>query len=387
MKKLAIISSHPIQYYAPVFKLLAQTPGVDVKVFYTWGEDSIKKYDPGFGKMIEWDVPLLEGYDHRFLHNTSKNPGTHHFWGIVNPGAKKEIEAYKPDAVLVYGWSWHSHLSLMRNFKGQVPVYFRGDSTLIDTLPGWKSMVRSLFLKRVYSTIDKAFYTGSSNKLYFIKHGIAAHNLNFAPHAIDNARFGSDFSAAAHQLRAALGIPDGDMLILFAGKLEEKKDPERLLKSFAELHNRKVHLLFTGNGKLEDQLKSQSRAFGVSGRVYFHPFQNQSTLPAYYHAADLFCLPSKGPGETWGLAVNEAMACGKAVLVSDKTGCAADLVRPGVNGEVFRSGNVADLKNKLETLLANNVALADMGKQSAQIIADFSFNRQAAAIAQTILQA
>ncbi|HEY0579871.1 MAG TPA: hypothetical protein VGC75_04115, partial [Candidatus Nitrosocosmicus sp.] len=85
MKRLAIVSTHPIQYYAPLFQLLASIPGVCLKVFYTWGESSVNKMDPGFQKQIEWDIPLLEGYEYEFLVNTSDNPGTHHFNGIINP--------------------------------------------------------------------------------------------------------------------------------------------------------------------------------------------------------------------------------------------------------------------------------------------------------------
>src|SRR4051812_4674321 len=102
MKKLAIISTHPIQYYAPVFKMLSEEKGLFVKVFYTWGEESVSKFDPGFGKEIQWDIPILEGYDFEFLENKAKNPGSHHFNGIVNPAAIKRIEDFKPDVILVY---------------------------------------------------------------------------------------------------------------------------------------------------------------------------------------------------------------------------------------------------------------------------------------------
>src|SRR5665213_974016 len=111
MKKLAIITTHPIQYYAPVFRLLHQRQKVDIKVFYTWGEDvSAGKYDPGFNKKIVWDVPLLEGYPYEWVKNSAKDPGTHHFMGIVNPDLIGQITAWQPDKVLVYGWGFYSHL-------------------------------------------------------------------------------------------------------------------------------------------------------------------------------------------------------------------------------------------------------------------------------------
>ncbi|RYG43910.1 MAG: glycosyltransferase family 1 protein, partial [Chitinophagaceae bacterium] len=83
MKRLAIVVTHPIQYYAPVFQALTASKQVELKVFYTWGEGSVKKFDPDFKKVIEWDIPLLEGYAYEFLTNKSSDPGTHHFRGII----------------------------------------------------------------------------------------------------------------------------------------------------------------------------------------------------------------------------------------------------------------------------------------------------------------
>ncbi len=132
-RKIALISSHPIQYNAPLFAFLAKEPEIDLMVFYTWGEAALgPKYDPDFGKEIEWDIPLLEGYNYTFLKNTSKEPGSHHFKGIINPTLIQEIEVWAPDAVWVWGCAFDSHLKAMRYFKGKVPVWFRGDSTLLD---------------------------------------------------------------------------------------------------------------------------------------------------------------------------------------------------------------------------------------------------------------
>jgi len=76
LSKIAIVTSHPIQYNAPLFKRLAGVSCIDLLVFYTWGKDGAgKKYDPDFNREISWDLPLLEGYDYRFCENTSKKPG------------------------------------------------------------------------------------------------------------------------------------------------------------------------------------------------------------------------------------------------------------------------------------------------------------------------
>lgn len=379
-RKLAVVVTHPIQYYAPLFKQLGARQDCQLKVFYTWGVDSVKKFDPDFGKEIEWDVPLLTGYDYEFLLNTSARPGSHHFRGISNPGAIKSIDRYGPDAILVYGWAYRSHLQLLRHYKGKVPLWFRGDSTLLDAGNGIKNFARRRFLSWVYRYTDLAFYVGTHNKAYYKTFGLKESQLVFAPHAVDNRRFSEGSREDAVALRRKLNIPVDALLVLFAGKLEPKKDPVTLLQAFLRLAHPDAYLLYAGNGVLEPELKSIAAGSDLLGRVKFTDFQNQAAMPALYKACDLFCLPSVGPGETWGLAVNEAMAAARPVLVSSKTGCSIDLVEPGVNGAIFRSGDTADLVQKLSALLRDPVLLKKMREASAALIENWSVDAQVNAI-------
>jgi glycosyltransferase involved in cell wall biosynthesis len=367
-----------------VFKALSMQKEMAVKVFYTWGEGSLKKYDPGFKREVEWDIPLLEGYDYVFLKNTSQNPGSNHFKGIINPDAVKLIEAFDPHAVLVYGWAWHSHLKIIRSLSNKRQIWFRGDSNLLDRAPGWKTALRSLLLRCIYTYIDKAFYVGTANKAYFLKFGLKPRQLKFAPHAIDNSRFSACRREEAEDLRKRLGIPENGILILFAGKLEPKKDPLALLEAFSAIKKENTYLLFAGNGILEDQVKAKAATSAKKDRILFLGFQNQRQMPVLYQACDLFCLPSRGPGETWGLAVNEAMASGKAILVSDRVGCSLDLVKEGVNGSIFRSGDLSDLTCKLEKLVSDPEGLPEMGKQSQLIIQNWTFDHQVSSIVEEI---
>lgn len=372
-KKLAIIITHPIQYYAPVFELMAKQ--ITLKVFYTWGEQSLDKFDKGFKQNIEWDLPLLEGYDYMFLDNRASDPGTHHFNGISNPYLIKEIQTYKPDAILIYGWAWQAHLKAIRFFKGKIPIYFRGDSTLLNKSSGLTNMLKTFFLKWVYWHVDVAFYVGQENKAYYEKYGLKQHQLKFAPHAIDNNRFSVNRIAEACSIRERLGIGKDEILILFAGKFDHVKNPLLLLNIFIELDNKNTHLLFVGNGVLEEKLKAESKTPNVcTNRIHFMDFQNQTQMPAIYQACDLFCLPSNS--ETWGLSVNEAMASGKAILVSDQVGCARELIEPKMNN-IFKSGDPDDLKNKLKNLTRNKNTLNEYGKASKEIIKNWTFERQA----------
>ena len=382
MKQLAIITTHPIQYYAPVFKLLHQRQQINIKVFYTWGEDAVKKYDPGFNKEIEWDIPLLDGYPFEWVVNIALQPGSHHFNGIINPDLNEQIKQLNPDAILVLGWAYNSHLKAMRYFKNKIPVYFRGDSTLLDEQKGIRAVLRTIYLKWVYRHVDHAFYVGTNNKAYFKKYGLRENQLSFAPHAIDNERFGIDRSVEAMDLRNSLGLSPTDLLILFAGKFEEKKNPLLLIDAVLQLEMMNCHLLFVGNGVLETELKKKVQQ---ADNIHFKDVQNQTYMPVIYQACDLFCLPSKGPGETWGLAVNEAMACGKAILASDKVGCAIDLIKDNDNGAIFASGDINDLKQKLKTLIKSPEELRGYGVNSLNRIKDWNFTNIAVAIESKLL--
>jgi glycosyltransferase involved in cell wall biosynthesis len=345
-----------------------------VKVFYTWGEKAKEEvFDPGFGKERKWDIPLLDGYEYEFLFNSSKSPGSHHFRGINNPDLIRKVKSFKADAILVFGWAFQSHLQVIRYFKNKLPVYFRGDSTLLDE-PGmfsFKKFARRLFLRWVYSHIDYALYVGTANKEYFLAHGVPEKKLIFAPHAIDNCRFQETLLKNESSIsRNEMNIPDESIVFLYAGKFEEKKDPLLLVNAFKQIPEQNIILLLVGSGLLDDKIKYQIRG---DTRIKCLPFQNQTVMPHVYNLCDVFVLPSKGPGETWGLAVNEAMACGKAILASTKVGCSGDLVKEGINGYVFNSENVNDLHDKMRLMVNHPKQLLEMGKNSRVIIENYKF--------------
>ena len=216
--RLAIVSTHPIQYYAPIFQLLARSRAVAPRVFYTWSQTaSAAVADQGFGRAITWDIPLLEGYEYEFVPNLAARPGTTHFGGLRTPGLVPAIQSWGADAVLVFGWHSHSHLQALRHFKGRLPVFFRGDSTLLDRPRWWRAAARRVFLGWVYRHIDVAVAVGSNNKDYFRWCGVPADRIALAPHAIDTDRFADPDGAHARraaQWREELGIPSSARVLL-----------------------------------------------------------------------------------------------------------------------------------------------------------------------------
>jgi glycosyltransferase involved in cell wall biosynthesis len=384
-KRLAIVTTHPIQYYAPLFKMLTERGKLTVKVFYTWSQSQQgAKFDPGFGKSIEWDIPLLQGYDYAFVNNTSLKPNSHHYSGIVNPTLNTEIQEWNPDAILIIGWNFNSHLKCMRYFHKKVPILFRGDSTLLAEQLGPKLLIRTFFLKWVYRYIDYALFVGTNNKKYFLRHGVKENQLIFAPHAVDNERFydtDNIFANDAKRWRYNLGIMENDLVFLYAGKLEYKKDPELLLNAFNNITDTSIHLIIVGNGPLEDKLKKKYKSVK---NLHFIDFQNQSQMPAVYRLGDTLVLPSKGPVETWGLSVNEAMASSRSIIVSDRCGCGIDLVKDNFNGFIFRRTNLKNLISKMMLIINNRRRLHEMGNASLEIIKQWSFKKICLALEQIV---
>ena len=363
-----------------------------VKVFYTW-RDAGPARDVKFGKEFAWDIPLMEGYDFKVVPNTSPDPGTHHRQGLVNPDLVERVKAWKPDAVHITGYNYVSHGQAIKELsKAGIPVIFRGDSHLLDDRgPWWKWWIKKSWLSRVYSRPQGFAYVGQNNRDYYRAFGVPERKLFPVPHTIDVGRFAEpheELEARALAWRRELGIPDDHFVFLYAAKLEPRKRPMELLEAFLAANIERATLLFVGSGELEEALRARvNTGHGLTrikgrispggcadrtgqecsspgtpgsrkgppeeaencelntansrGSVLFLEFQNQSAMPVVYRLGDALVLPS-GHGETWGLAVNEAQACGRPALVSDCVGCARDIIREGENGSVFRTDDWED---------------------------------------------
>ena len=359
-KRLAFVVSHPIQYVVPLYQRLSRRDDVAIKVFFTWhaGEEAVE--DRGFGERVAWDIPLTQGYEFERVPNVSTDPGTHRFLGLRNPSLVGRIMAWRPDFVHVTGWAWASHLQAMHALRRRgVPILFRGDSHLLDSSqsgPRW--WIKRALLRRVFSWPAAFLVVGSANRDYYEKLGVEPARLFPCPHSIDVARFAEPadvLEQEAARWRRDLGISSARRVVLYAGKFERKKRPVHLMRAVQQLSDPGIVMVLVGGGELQQEVDAAAAA--DPGRFRVLPFQNQSRMPVVYRLGDLFVLPS-AQDETWGLAVNEALASGRPVLVSDRVGCAADVVDATCGG-IFPWNDLSALGKAMDELIRN----ADKGAE------------------------
>ena len=352
MTRLAILTSHPIQYYAPLFRALARH--VDLHVFYAYSATPQQQAAAGFGVKFDWDVDLTSGYAHSFLRNVAKHPGPSHFSGCDTPEIGAELRNGRFDAVLAFGWHLKSLLQgAWAARRAGLPVLVRGDSQLATPRRAMVRLAKEFVYPPFLRLFDAALYVGERNRDYYLHYRFPENRLFRAAHCVDTEFFAARATAQAREaLRGRLGIGADEKVLLFAGKLIARKRPLDLIEAAARLSGgpQNVRLLIAGSGELQAGMTARCRELGVTAD--FLGFRNQSEMPEAYAAADALVLTSGG-SETWGLVCNEALACGRPVIVSDAAGCAGDLAGDGQAGRTFAMGDTAGLADAIRGVLCN----------------------------------
>jgi glycosyltransferase involved in cell wall biosynthesis len=366
-RRIAFVVSHPIQYLVPLYQKLASRDDTEVKVFFTWHAGERAVDDPGFGRPIAWDIPLTEGYAFEQVANVASDPGTHKFLALRNPTLLERVMSWQPDVVHINGWAWLSHLQLLFALKKRgVPTLFFGDSHLLDgNAGGPRWWIKSALLRRIFSWPTACLFAGSANRAYFEIFGVPPQRLYPCPHAIDVNRFAEPAAQReeeAARWRSELGIAADRKVLLYAGKFEPKKRPAELMRAVARLPEPAPMLVMAGSGELQGEI--DAIAATDPARFKILPFQNQSRMPVVYRLGDIFVLPS-GLGESWGLAVNEALACGRPVIVSDRVGCAADVVDASC-GRIFRADDWTEFGKTVTAMFGDPDKLADMRRAAGE---------------------
>jgi glycosyltransferase involved in cell wall biosynthesis len=325
---ILIFETHPIQYKAPIYQRLQQLRPGSFRVIYGTDGSMRDGLDPEFGRKVTWDVPLLDGYPHTVLGN-QKGPALEGIRSLSGRGIFKLLRQEKPQAVLVAPFLFEFDIVVFLScLLLRIPIWIRvetQDEAVVR--PKWKGDVRTAVYWVAYKFVAHAFFIGILNRDHLMRHGIKPEKMSLAPYA-SPLKFPADTAARQKlrdETRAKLGIASDEIMLLFAGKLIDKKNPALILTALALLPAdlaKKIRVVYVGSGELEPVLRREAEKF--PGQVQFAGFINQSEMPAYYLAADILALPSRRMGETWGLVVNEALAAGSGVIVSAAVGSSRD---------------------------------------------------------------
>jgi glycosyltransferase involved in cell wall biosynthesis len=372
--RLAIVASHVIQYQDPFFRLLAAEADVDLTVFYCSMQGAEQYRDEDMKTTLRWDVDLLQGYRWKVLRNFARNPNAG-FTRVVNPGIVPALLRGRFDAVIfMLGWGTiTSLLGMLACRAARIPFFLFGDSSFPPPVTNARGAIRAGFLRTLFGLTTGFMTSGALNGDYYAHYGADRRRFFLLPWAVDNERFARAAAMNAEEraaLRARYGIAREAFTIVFSAKLVPRKDPMTLLRAAAAMQHRAT-VLFLGDGELRGSLEAVARERRLD--VAFAGFVNQTELPKHYAIADVFVLPSTY--EPRGAVVNEAMACGLPVIVSDRCGSIGDIVRPGDNAFVFPAGDAPALAAQLDLLAGDPSLLRTMSERSRALIGEWDFAR------------
>lgn len=382
-KRLGIFVSHPIQYFAPLWRRLAANSGLSVRVHF-FSDHSVRGgEDAGFQVPIAWDVPLLEGYDHSFL---SRNADLSRPLSVSLADARAVLRNGQFDWVMVLGYNSRFEIQVVRAARRlDIPVLQRGELT--DCRPyetvWYRRLFRDRYLKWFYRHVARFCYIGVNARRHLLRLGVSDDCMFFSPYSVDSVYFENQYQQLDRETcRQDLRIDSEQLVLLFSGKFIPRKAPLLLIDAIARLRGKeKLTLIMLGDGLLRPEVESRAQAV-VGSRGLLPGFVNQSQLGRYFRAADVFVLPSVY--ETWGLVVNEAMHFRLPAVVSSGVGCAPDLIRDGETGWVFPADDAKELANRLKEILDAPDQARLMGAAAQDHIRGYSIEASAAGISQAI---
>lgn len=346
--------------------------------YYHQGMAGRATLDAGFGVEVKWDIDLTGGYPHQVFMNT---PATYRLSEQIKIAPKLLLWSLKEQKtpLLLMGWFveliWF--IWLIRILVG-APVMVTGDNTPqsfgLYPKPAWRMKVLRWLLKHT----SAVFFFGKYNRDFWISLGVSVEHLFYTPHSVDIARFtdaASRLVPERHEMCRQYGLDSEKPTLCFCGKLIPKKHPLELLEAYYSAGlGEKVQLIFVGDGMLRYQLEKRIQELNLR-HVHLLGFMNQSQMPKAYVLGDVICLISD-PTETWGLVVNEAMACGRPVLVTDEVGCTPDLVDE-TNGWVVPANDPVALARTLRQAYEERRTWDEKGQQSLKKISRHTYDAMA----------
>jgi len=362
-RRIVILASHVIQYSSPLFRRMAQDPRLDLRIAYCTLQGATPSVDPEFGVEVKWDTSVLDGYPWVHIPNRSPEPGLGRFFGLFNPGVWGFIRKNHFDAAILPGYFYFTAWIAIAAAKWSgTPIIFVTDS---HSLRSWnaqsplKLRFKKWLVRRIFS-LGNAIMVSSTGGVEYLKSlGFSSDRIFLVPTAVDNDWWTEQAARVDRAaVRAGWKIPQHATVAVFCAKLQQWKGPMDLLEAFGLAAVPNSYLVYAGDGPEKGNLERRAAELGLTDRVKFLGFVNQSQLPSTYTASDFLVLPSLF--EPFGLVVNEAMLCGLPAVVSDRVGAKFDLVRADENGYVFPAGDVDALASILRQVMSDPEKRASM---------------------------
>jgi glycosyltransferase involved in cell wall biosynthesis len=363
--KVAVITANPTPYRTPFFAHLARREDLEVKVFFLTRASATRP----------WHVQL-EGFEHEFLREFSiPVGGKDRARYRINPGIIGRLARGKFDAVVIAGYNhFTTQAAILYCTATRKPWCLMSESHIRKERGVLKKALKKVFLKGLLSQMGAAMVTGTLAARYMESLGVPADAVFVVANTPDVERLkkaSEELSGSRERIRADLGV-SGKSVVLFVGRLLPEKGLSVLFDAYGKVQAgmQDTALLVAGDGPMRGECKRRVRDDRLED-VSFLGFVSQEELPEVYVAADVFALPSLV--EPWGVVVNEAMACGLPVLLSDRVGASADLVEEGVNGFVVGTGDARALSEAILEVLSDENRRAEMGMRSREIISDWDY--------------
>lgn len=373
-RRLTIVTEIISPYRIPLFNALAQRTDVDLHVIFLAETDSTLR---------QWNIYKEEiQFSYQVLPSWRKRIGAYNV--LLNGGVSRALATSAPEWILCGGYNYLAFWQALIWARARnIPLFLWSESTERDQRRGFAlvELLKSEFLRKCGGFV----VPGRSSRDYLRALKIDEGQILTAPNAVDNDLFCRTASAArqnAAECRAQLDLPQ--RYFLFVGRLVRDKGVFDLLSAYATLEEsirREVGLVLVGEGSSRSSLEAAAARI-APGAIRFAGFAQRDQLAAYYALADVLILPTYT--DPWGLVVNEAMACGLPVIVSEVAGCAADLVRANWNGILTAPGDISSLASAMRHLANRPDMRRAMGVNSSELISRYSPTEWASAIGRMI---
>lgn len=362
--RVLLVSSHPVQYAVPLYRKYTEDPRLDIKVVFCSLQGAESGFDPDFGIELAWDKPMLDGYQWEHPRNIAPRPRFGRPFGLINPGLWSIVRTGNFDVVVCYEYSAVSFWIAMVAAKlSGAAVLFCSEAHTFGSLRGgsWRSVLKRFMLPALYRLVDGCLALSSPAVRFHRKLGLPVDRVFLTPYVVDNDFFSERAQNADRPgFRKRLGIEPDEVTFVYSGKLVPWKRPGDLLEALVRVPG--AHLVIAGDGPLKRGLQARVTELGLTSRVHWLGFVNQSGLPDVLSSCDALLLPSEQEG--FGVVVNEAFLCGLPVVVTDACGAAEDLVEEGKTGYVVPVGNVEVLAERMRAIAQDEELRAKLGRQA-----------------------